>query len=426
LAYAPKAVKCSFSLKTTFPIATLLVSFNILTSKEYALREAPFLSYQDLVQHNSFSFLIAAVLLFLLPVPVTVLAESPIFGLQEIKDQNIDWIDLNKRRPSQEGERSTDILSVDYHSNGKILNATVWLYFPFENEPTSYNAMNYGMYIDSDFDKTTGYGGIDYQLEIGWNNNSKTWTKLLEKWSPNGDEKTIRVENNYTGFFEEDKKYVELSLDLGLLEYPSKYKIAFYAEAKKEKSSSLLTDFTKWVAIPPLELTISTSPTLIELHRGEEKSIEIEVNSSQGYEPKVEISAKSQTDAIEYKFNQNDTLHVPTYGVATTPLAIKALRDADAGQYTLILFANSTFPPEQLIEDIAENNSGLVPDISENIFAQSSILVNILEPLTWDEDVGKFWSNIGGPASFFYGILAGLAPWIYNSIIKRKKEFRPK
>jgi hypothetical protein len=112
--------------------------------------------------------------------------------------------------------------------------------------------------------------------------------------------------------------------------------------------------------------------------------------------------------------------------VATTPLTIKALWDADVGSYTIILFANSTFPPKQLIEDIAENNSGLVPDISENIFAQSNILVNILEPPIWDEEVGKFWSNIGGPASFFYGILAGLVPWIYNSVIKRKKEYRPK
>jgi hypothetical protein len=106
--------------------------------------------------------------------------------------------------------------------------------------------------------------------------------------------------------------------------------------------------------------------------------------------------------------------------VATTPLAIKALQDADVGPYTLILFANSTFPPERLIEDIAENNSSLVPDVSENIFAQSSVLVTILEPSTWDEDIGNFWNNIGGPASFFYGILAGLVPWIYNSIKKRK------
>jgi hypothetical protein len=369
-----------------------------------------------------FSFLIAAVLLLLLCIPVIALAESPIFEFQEIKDPNIDWMDLNNRKHSEEGERSTDILSVDYHSNGKILNATVWLYFPFKNKPTDYNVMNYGMYLDADFDKTTGYGGIDYQLEIGWNNNSKTWTKTLEKWSPNGDEKTIRIENNYTGFFEEHKKYVELSLDLGFLEHPSKYKITFYSEAKKEKSDSLLTDFTKWVAIPPLQLTISTSPALIELHKGEEKTIEIGVNSSQGYEPKVEISAKSQTDNIEYRFNQNYTLHVPTYGVATTPLTIKALQDADVGPYTLILFANSSFPPEQLIEDIAENNSSLIPDVSENIFAQSSVLVTVLEPSTWDEEVRNFWNNIGGPASFFYGILAGLAPWIYNSLKKRKKE----
>jgi hypothetical protein len=370
-----------------------------------------------------FSFCIALIL-FVLPTPAKVLAGSPIFNFQEIKDPTMDWINLGTKNPSSEGEPATEILSVDYRSDGNALNSTIWLSAPVKGKPTEYADLNYGMYIDADFDRQTGYGGIDYKVEIGWNNNTKTWSKTLEKWSPFGDTKTMAKEDNYTGFFERGKKYVELPLDLKALDYPSKYKITFYAEAKKSENNPLLTDFTKWVAIPPLQLTITTLPSIIELQKGDEKTIEIRVNSSQGYEPRVELSAKSQTNSTESSFRQNKTLHIPTYGMATTPLTVRALQDSVAGPYTLLIFANSTFPSEQLIDQlgVANNKPDFVPDISENIIAQSKILVTILEPPAWDENVKNYWDNIGGPTSFFYGIIAGLLPWIYNSIKNKKNK----
>ena len=71
----------------------------------------------------------------------------------------------------------TDISSVDYYSDGKTLNATLWTFFPFQNL-LKYNTVDYGMLIDSDFDNKTGFGGIDYKLEIS-GNHTKTWTKKL-------------------------------------------------------------------------------------------------------------------------------------------------------------------------------------------------------------------------------------------------------
>ena len=41
------------------------------------------------------------------------------------------------------------------------------------------------MYIDSDFDTTTRFGGIDYKIEIQWNNDTQ-WNKVIESWSPYG------------------------------------------------------------------------------------------------------------------------------------------------------------------------------------------------------------------------------------------------
>jgi len=380
-----------------------------------------------IVNHDKVIFILNfSIILSLIYNPSKVLAESPVFEFRQIDDSNNDWIDLINKKPSNEGLPLTDINSVDYRSDGKTLDAIIWVKAPINNRPTEYAILNYGMYIDSDFDNRTGYGGIDYKLEIGWNNTLQTWTKTLEKWSAQGDTKTIIKEDNYnyTKSFEERKKFAELALDLKLLDYPSKYKVTFYAEAKKSKRNPLITDLTKWVAIPPLKLTIVTSPSVIELQKDKEKNIEIKINSSNGYEPQVDLSAKSQTNNIETFLYQNKTLHMPTYGMASTPLMIKALPNSTSGPYTLIIFANSTFPPEQLLGDIDKNNrSNFIQNTSQNVLAQSTIIVTIVDPPTWDENLKHFWDNIGGLSSFLYGILAGLTPWIYNSIKnKRKKE----
>ena len=167
-------------------------------------------------------------------------------------------------------------------------------------------------------------------------------------------------------------------------------------------------------------MTITTLPSVIELVKGEEKTIEAQVNSSQGYEPRVELSATNQTNSIESISFQNKSLNIPTYGILlATPLTIKASQNSATGPYSLILFANSTFPSEQLIDDLGTNYQLIpkssdidkVPDLSENIFAKSSILVTILDPPTWDENIKHSWDNIGGATLFLYGIMAGLVPW---------------
>ena len=251
-------------------------------------------------------------------------AFSPSFDKREIHDSQLDWINMKTKQYTSQGEQSTDILAVDYYSNGRTLDATLWLYFPFNDAPTKYSSVNYGMLIDSDFDKTTGYDGIDYQLEIGWNNTTKMWNKKLEQWSPNGDQRTLSIIRNYSGFFEKEKNYVVLPFKYsGSLLYPNKYKVIFYAEIK-DKNDTLITDVTRWASIPPLQLTISTSPTNLVLTPGEQKIIEVKVNSSKGYEPIVNLSATTLgNNNLHFNFNKGfNILHIPSYGLATTPMTI--------------------------------------------------------------------------------------------------------
>lgn len=56
-------------------------------------------------------------------------AKSPSFSLQVIDDGANDFIDWNSTHP-HEKDRSTDISRVTYFSDGKFLNATIWLSCP--------------------------------------------------------------------------------------------------------------------------------------------------------------------------------------------------------------------------------------------------------------------------------------------------------
>jgi len=352
---------------------------------------------------------------------------SPSFNIQQIDDDNTDWINMTTREFINKGERSTDILAVNYFSNGKFFNATLWLYFPFNNMPTNYSFVNYGMLIDADFNSKTGFSigkeyGIDYQLEIQWNNETKTWTKILQAWSPNGSQRTLDISYNYTDFYEIANNFVILSLDLSSILYPDKYKIIFYAETKEDKdlTSPKIADITRWIAIPPLELLISNVPAALTLRPGEEKTIELKINSTKGFEPTISLTSRSSFGNDISSFIEFDKLRIPSHGIATTPMTIKVSEEAVVRPYTLFIIANSTFPPEELIEskttytDIGDNNGYSLspPYESENIISESTIMITVQDPLTLSDRVSDFWNKLGSPIAFFYGIIAGILPWL--------------
>jgi hypothetical protein len=98
-------------------------------------------------------------------------ALSPSFGLQEVVNENRTWVQTYGN--SSHGLKSayTDILAVDYISDGKSLNATFWLNsapksstISIINQPT--RRVAYGFLIDADSNSKTGYGGGDYDYYV--------------------------------------------------------------------------------------------------------------------------------------------------------------------------------------------------------------------------------------------------------------------
>ena len=104
-------------------------------------------------------------------------------------------------------------------------------------------------------------------------------------------------------------------------------------------------------------------------------------------------------------------------------MTISAKENASIGPYTLFVFANSSFPPEEFIKPksyLAQKSAtSFFPSSTislENIFTQSSLLVKLQDPLTLADNISDFWTKLGAPISFVYGIIAGISPWIFTKI----------
>lgn len=337
-------------------------------------------------------------------------SSSPYVPEQEILDNITDWIDLSIDQITSSGERYTDIISVDYFSDGKTLNATLWLLFPFKENP-SMQEVDYGMFIDADFDSKTGYGGIDYKVEIQWNDEAKIWNKVIERWSKYGGYRIVENITNYTNFYEKGLQYVTISADLEKILYPQKYKVLFYADFRKS-DGTLISDYTRWVAVPPLELGISTVPSSVELSRGLSDTIEVKINSTEGYAPTVSLSIENKPSETFFKLHFNE-LRLSSYGIATTPITITSSKDAPLGPHTFYIIAKSNFPPDELIEVQGTHSIS-----AENIITRSVVTLKINpEPDLFDK-IQKSWEKIGNFTQFMYGVLAGISPWIYQIIKK--------
>src|SRR5688572_24733204 len=83
-----------------------------------------------------------------------IFAQSSPFAYQEIEDDYADW-KLATALNSTTGNSRTDILSVNCFSNGRILNATLWLSNSlYETSLSKSNSsLIYGMFIDADFNR---------------------------------------------------------------------------------------------------------------------------------------------------------------------------------------------------------------------------------------------------------------------------------
>ncbi|CAN5193113.1 hypothetical protein BH18THE2_BH18THE2_38610 [soil metagenome] len=88
--------------------------------------------------------------------------------------------------------------------------------------------------------------------------------------------------------FEEDQKYVPISLDLESITSPAKYRVLCYTVLiYGNNNSKSVVDLTNWMDIPPATYTFSTLPVPLVMRQGEQMDIGVQLKSSSGVPPQT-------------------------------------------------------------------------------------------------------------------------------------------
>lgn len=360
-------------------------------------------------------------------------AASPPFSHIEIKDVFHDGLEVNviknvftKDNYLDMLDESTDIRSVDYSSDGMTLNTTIWLSKPIGQDydlSQEADILIYGILIDADSNQATGKDGVEYQVELQWNNQTKTWVRFFTQYSSDGFSRIIELDLNYTDLFrEQESNYVLLYADLSAMNFPTDYKVISYSEViyDDDYTSNVSIDFDSWSYVPSPVYIASTTPAGVELRQGDEKDIGLQIKSSIGSTPKVVDFLPVNYSGIEIIFDPEE-LNKPYYDTSPAPFRLNIPSDAPVGQYTVPLIANisvqSTFP------------SGFFRLSDFNVPTQgyTTAIVNfsttILEKPSIQEEFKDFWNTFGDPISLIVGgFVAGFTAIVFDRIKNRKKK----
>jgi hypothetical protein len=369
-----------------------------------------------------------------------VFATSPTFAHQEIKDDVNDILQVNGdnftatkvgRHYYHPIDRSSDIESVDYSSDGKFLNATMWLAGGIHQYPENVSQVIYGMLIDVDSNRATGRDGVDYQVEMQWNIKTKTWIRFFTQYSTQGEPRDLDENLNYSKpFFDNGSHYILLYAELAAITSPDKYRVAFYSEIIHDISDSVV-DYTNWVDIPSIQYVISTTPeNSITLRQGETKDIGISLKTNSGPVPVLNYLLENHT-AINLEvasLNSNQPFQPADFKIIVPPTAT-------TGEYTIPIRANisveSPFPSSFLnLKYFNLKRDGILTPYS-NLTAHgyiaplTNLTMTVLQPVTAQQQFKELWDIYGQPISIFAGGFIGGATSLIFDKLKRKRERKP-
>lgn len=383
--------------------------------------------------------------LFLNPFYKEAIALSPSFELQEITDENSQWIQTYGNSDKYLKSNYTDILAVNYLSDGNTLNTTYWLASGFGNSSIStytyehpFIKLSYGMLIDADSNTKTGYNGADYDFyveSVGGKLNA-----YLYHYSSTGGYRLVDSIINFSQPaepFDPDPDVmlgsVNLNLDLSSINYPSKYNLLFYS-AESFKSNEV-RQFTSWITIPPPGLEIITSPNDIIIRQGEEQLIPGRIQSTSGFSNDViNITLIGNNNNNYYTglgFNFSE-LNVAIERNQPPLIKIAVPQQTSLGIYTIPLIATIREPSLATITKPLSANlsSGTVDpefELSKKyptvgyLTKPVNFTVTVIPPMTIYDKFKDFWDVYGQ----FIGLIAGGFVGVYFKYLFDRRKKKP-
>jgi hypothetical protein len=375
------------------------------------------------------------------------MVSSPSFELQELINGHRHWVQTYGNSDANLKSSYTEILAINYISDGKNLNTTFWLSSGFANSSFAVNStdanqtsrkLSYGMLIDADSNTKTGYNGADYDFYV--ESASGKWKGYLYQLSSTGGYKLVGSIVNLTKSHVESTigpGYVNLNLDLSSIGSPSHYNILFYS-AESLKSNEV-RQFTSWVVIPPPSLKITTTPNDIIVRQGEEELIPARIKSTSGFSNDVvNITLDNISSANNNNYNalsgfNSSELHInvqrnqpPLFKIAVpqqTPLGIYSIplivtiREPSIATITKPTFTaprGGTVDPEFELSKKYPTVGYLTKPIN--------MTVTVISPRSINDQFKDFWATYGQFIGIFAGAFVGAFAKLIFDRVKEKKE----
>ena len=364
------------------------------------------------------------------------MAQSPSFELQELINENRNWIQTYGNNDTHLKSNYTDILAVNYISDGQTLNTTIWLSSGFnlsafnstENQQLS-RKLSYGMLIDADTNTKTGYNGADYELYV--ESDGGKLSGYLYQLSSTGGYRLIGSKTNFTPSHEDPPVgpgYANLDLDLSSINSPREYNLLFYA-AESHKSNEV-RQFTSYVTIPPPSLQITTVPESVVIRQGEEQLIPARIQSTSGFSNDVinitlgATNRSFNSSELNVKIQRNQPplikIAVPQHtplGIYTVPLeaTIREPSIATTTKPTYSAPKGGTVDPEFIISEKYPTVGFLTKPIN--------LTVTVISPESIEEKFKGFWDTYGQFIGIFAGAFVGaFAKQMFDKVKGRKEK----
>ena len=369
------------------------------------------------------------------------LAASPAFDQifipdEKISNQRNDWVQTYGNDSSHLRSDYTNLLAVDYLSDGKTLDTTFWLASNLENASTysqPLKRIRYGMLIAiASLPPTSGYNGANYNFYIEAVDGK--WSEYLYQLSSTGSSALIESKINYTESFNGTTigpGYVKMRLDLNSINYPRAYGLSFYT-AESYKSNEV-RDFTSWIAIPPATIDILTHPENIIIRQGEKHLIPAEVDTPFSNNV-TSITFDNGTD-----FSSNG-LHVSTQRIQPPLFEVEVSPQTPIGVYTIPFVASmiiattystspTSTPATATVDTITEvldpefQVSKKYPTIGY-ITSPGNLTIDVIPPLTVNETFTAFWVTYGTPIVGLTGVVVGAFSTFFIDHLKNRREHK--
>lgn len=312
---------------------------------------------------------------------IFIFAAGPTFGQAIVTDEYFqDNVDIGRYISNNTDGFSNlplDILSTAYTSDGITLHGVSWLSSPLnDSDGANYDRANltFYMYIQTKWNEPA------YEVQIYRGPHDGTWTKNIIQFEPtllpnkivrpelvpDPTYRTLESIHNYTGFYENGKRYVDLSLDLNLIGPPKEYKIYVGSEATAA-NGTILGDSTNIFPVPPTKpLRTIGWPDLIEVRTGGEKTIRtIPINSTElDMAETISFVDANKNDGIDVNFRPQ-SVKIPVSGVRFVEMEIQAqggvVKDNSGITNQTVTISSEEFPDIQTNETF---NLQILPPVS--------------------------------------------------------------